>query len=80
VNTNCRELEEVGKWLPNYARNVNNPIPVGFAITMIKLNAPRRLPSMRSPNRVTSHQNKRKTEVRYECIGWSSRSSGNLKA
>ncbi len=40
--------------------------PVASAITMIKLNAPRRLPSMRSPNRVTSHQQKRKIEVRYD--------------
>jgi hypothetical protein len=58
--------EEVEKWLLNCARNANKPIPVESAITTKKLNAPRRLPSMRVPNRVTSHQRKRKIEVRYD--------------
>ena len=66
---NWRKAE---KWLLNYARNANNPIPVASAITTKKLNAPRQLPSMRVPNRVTSHQRKRKIEVRYECRRWSS--------
>jgi hypothetical protein len=56
------ELEEVKKWLLKYARNANKPIPVESAITMIKLNAPRRRPSMRSPNHVTSHQEERRVE------------------
>jgi hypothetical protein len=56
----------VKKWLPNCARNANKPIPVEFAITMIKLNAPRRFPSMRSPKRITSHQRTTKIEDRYD--------------
>jgi len=52
--------EKVRKWLRNYARNANKPIPVESAITTKEPNAPRRLPSMRLPNRVTSHQKKRK--------------------
>jgi len=62
------ELPRIGgteKWLLNYARNANKPIPVESAITMIKLNAPRRLPSMRSPNLLSSHQKRKKIEVRY---------------
>jgi hypothetical protein len=55
-----------GKWLLNYARNANKPIPVESAITTKKLNAPRRLSPMRLPNRVTSHQGTRKIEVRYD--------------
>jgi hypothetical protein len=55
----------VEKWLLNYARNANKPIPVESAITMIKLNAPRRWPLMRLPNHGTSHQKKRKIEGRY---------------
>jgi hypothetical protein len=62
-------LEEVKKWLLNYARNANNPIPVVSAITTKRLNVPRRLLSMKSPNRLTSHQKKRKIEVRYDCNG-----------
>jgi hypothetical protein len=58
--------EEVKKWLPNCARNANKPIPVEFAITMIKLNAPRRYPSIRSPKRITSHQRTTKIEDRYD--------------
>ena len=65
-DTNYRKLEEVGKWLLNYARNANKPIPVASAITTKKVNTPRRLPPMRSLNPVTSHQKKRKTEVRYD--------------
>src|ERR1700690_43137 len=57
------ELEELEKWLPNYARNANKLIRVESAITTKKLNAPKRLPSMRLHNRVTSHQKKRKIEV-----------------
>ena len=58
--------EEVEQWLLNYARNANKPIPVVFAITMRKLNAPRQLISMRGRNRAASHR-KRKIEVLYEC-------------
>jgi hypothetical protein len=39
-------LEEVEKWLLNYVRNANRRTPVESAITMIKLNAPRRRQSM----------------------------------
>jgi hypothetical protein len=35
------ELEDV-EWLLNYARNASKPIPVASAITMKKVNAPRR--------------------------------------
>jgi hypothetical protein len=45
----------------------NEPIPVASAITTKKLNAPRRLASIILPNHVTSHQETRKIEVRYEC-------------
>ena len=55
------------KWLLNYASNANEPIPVASAITTKKLNAPRRLASIILPNHVTSHQETRKIEVRYEC-------------
>ena len=61
-----KNWEKVRKWLLNYARNANKPIPVESAITMIKLNAPRRLPSMRSPNLLSSHQKRKKIEVRYD--------------
>jgi hypothetical protein len=54
ANAIYTELEEVDKWLLNYARNANKPTPVVFAITMRRLNAPRRLAAMRGPNRVTS--------------------------
>jgi hypothetical protein len=60
------KLEELEKWLLNYARNANNPIPVASAITTKKLNAPRRLPSMRLPNHVTGHQKTRMVEVGYD--------------
>ena len=63
---NWRKVE---KWLLNYARNANNPIPVASAITMKKLNVPKRLPSMKLLNRATSLQEKRKVEVRYDCRG-----------
>jgi hypothetical protein len=66
ISNDYPELEEVKKWLPNCARNVNNRIPVESAITMIKLNAPRRLPSMRSPNLLSSHQKRKKIELRYD--------------
>jgi len=36
------QLEEVGKWLLNYARNANKHTPGLFAITMKKVNAPTR--------------------------------------
>jgi hypothetical protein len=58
-------LEEV-EWLLNYARNANKHIPVVFAITTKRVNAPRRLASMRLHNRVRSHRKKRKIEVRYD--------------
>ena len=60
------KFEEVEKWLLNYARNANKPIRVESAITTKKPNAPRRLPSMRLPNRLTSRQKKRKIEGRYD--------------
>lgn len=59
-------MKDVEKWLPNCARNANRPIPARFAITTKKPNAPRRLPSMRLPNLVTSHQEKRMIDVRYD--------------
>jgi hypothetical protein len=31
---------KMAKWLLNYARNANNPIPVAFATTTTKVNAP----------------------------------------
>jgi hypothetical protein len=37
--SSCK-LEELAKWRLNYFKNANNPIPVDFVITMIKLNAP----------------------------------------
>jgi len=59
-------LEEVEKWRLNYARNANNPTPVASAITMKKLNAPRRLASMRLHNRVKSHQKTKRIQVHYD--------------
>jgi hypothetical protein len=56
-----RKLEEV-EWLLNYARNANKPIPVAFAITTKKVNAPRRSTPMRLLNPVTHH---RKTKSDY---------------
>ena len=50
-----RKLEEV-EWLLNYARNANKPIPVAFAITTKKVNAPRRSTPTRLLNPVTHHQ------------------------
>jgi hypothetical protein len=66
ISNDYPELEEVKRWLPNCARNVNNRIPVESAITMIKLNAPRRWPSMRLPNRLRSYQKRKKIEVRHD--------------
>jgi hypothetical protein len=60
------KIEEWKKWLLNYARNANKRIPVESAITMIRLNATRRLSSMRLANPVTSHQQKKKIEGRYD--------------
>ena len=60
-----RKLEEV-EWLLNYARNANKPTPVASAITTKKVNAPRRLVSMRLLKHATSHQLTRKVEVRYD--------------
>jgi hypothetical protein len=70
------ELEEVEKWLLNYARNANNLIPIVSATTAKKVNAPRRLQFKRLPDRITSYTQTRKIEVRYDCAKWSSRSSG----
>jgi hypothetical protein len=78
----------VEKWLLNYAKNANKPIPVVSAITTKRLNALRRLASMRSPpNHVTSHQKKRKIEGRYDpeqlsapCDGGLGRWLANLSA
>ena len=58
-------LEEVEQWLPNFARNANKPTPVASAITTKKVNAPRRLASMRVLKHATSHQKTSKVEVRY---------------
>jgi hypothetical protein len=63
---NYRELEEVEKWLLNYARNANKPIPVESAITTKKPNAPRRGPSMRVPNLLRCHHKRKKIEVQYD--------------
>lgn len=57
-------IEEVEKWLLNYARNANKPTPVVSAITTKKANAPRRLAPMRLLNHITSHQKTRKIEFR----------------
>ena len=54
------------KWLLNSARNANKPTPVASAITTKKVNAPRRLASMRLLNHVTCPQKTRKIEVRYD--------------
>ena len=54
------------KWLLNYARNANKPTPVAFAITTKKVNAPRRLASMRLLKQPTSHQKTRRMQVRYD--------------
>lgn len=54
------KLEEVEKWLLNSARNANKPTPVASAITTKKVNAPRRLRSMRLLNHPTRHQETRK--------------------
>src|ERR1700726_1983979 len=59
------KLEEVEKWLLNCAKNANKPTPVASAITTKKVNAPKRLASMRLLQ-VTSHQETRKIEVRYD--------------
>ena len=56
-----RKLEEV-EWLLNYARNANKPIPVAFASTTKKVNAPRRPTPMKLLNPVTHH---RKTKSAY---------------
>jgi hypothetical protein len=56
-----RKLEEM-EWLLNYARNASKPIPVAFAITTKKVNAPRRSTPMRLLNPVTHH---RKTKSAY---------------
>ena len=56
-----RKLEEV-EWLLNYARNANKPIPVAFASTTKKVNAPRRPTPMKLLNPVTHH---RKTKSPY---------------
>jgi hypothetical protein len=58
ISNDYPELEEVKKWLPNCARNANNPIPVESAITMIKLNAPRRSQSMTLSNPLKSQKEK----------------------
>jgi hypothetical protein len=50
-----RKLEEV-EWLLNYARNANKPIPVASAITMKKVNVPRRSTPTRLLNSVKHHQ------------------------
>jgi hypothetical protein len=55
-----------GKWLLNCAKNANKPTPVASAITTKKVNAPKRLASMRLLNHVTRHQETRKIEVRYD--------------
>jgi hypothetical protein len=60
------KLEEVEKWLLNCAKNANKPTPVASAITTKKVNAPKRLASTRLLNHVTSHQETRKIEVRYD--------------
>ena len=59
------KLEEVEKWLLNYARNANNPTPVASAITTKKVNAQRRLASMRLLKQAMNHQRSR-MEVRYD--------------
>jgi len=63
-------MRKMKKWLLNYARNASKHIPVESAIMTKKLNAPRRLSSMtvsaQSPNLETSHQRKKKVEVRYD--------------
>ena len=64
VDAIYRKLEKVRKWLPNYAKNANKPIPVESAITTKKLDAPRRLSSMRWLDRVTSHLKTGKMEIR----------------
>jgi hypothetical protein len=60
------EVEEVEKWLLNSARNANKPTPVASAITTKKVNARRRLASMRLLKQATTHQKTRKMEVRYD--------------
>ena len=55
-----------GKWLLNCAKNANKPTPVASAITTKKVNAPKRLASMRLLNHVTSRQETLKIEVRYD--------------
>ena len=51
-------------WPLNYARNAGKPTPVASAITTKKVNAPRRLASMRLLKRAASRQKTRKVEVR----------------
>ena len=60
------KFEEVEKWLLNCAKNANKPTPVASAITTKRVNARKRLASMRLLNHVTSHQETRKIEVRYD--------------
>jgi len=60
------KLEEVEKWPLNYARNANKSTPVASAIMTKKVNAQRRLASMRLSNHLASHQETRKSEVRYD--------------
>ena len=56
-------MEEVKKWLLNYAKNANDPIPVASVITTKKVNAPRPLASIRLPHPLTSPQETRKIEM-----------------
>lgn len=55
------------KWKNGYSTMPEmqaSPIPAASAITTKRLNAPKRKPPMRLPNRVTSLQKKRKIEGR----------------
>jgi hypothetical protein len=67
ANAIYTKFEEVEKCLLNSAGSANKHTPVASAITTKKLSAPRRLASLRLPNRVPSHQKARKIEVPYEC-------------
>jgi hypothetical protein len=69
---NDPELEEVKKWLLNYAKNANKHTPVESVITMTKLNAPKQRQLMRLPKRLRSQQKRKQTEVR---LIWRNRSA-----
>ena len=60
------KLEEVEKWLLNYARNANKPTPVASAITTKKVNVQRRLASMRLLKHAMNDPTTRKMKVRYD--------------